>query len=358
MTALPTTYRKVVSWNPHGGPSWDECCKIVEVAMPALSENQVLVKILTAGVEASDLVQAHAGYGLLFGVPVPSHYDGSIQPGDMGCEAVGVVKAVGSAAAATHKVGDFVCLADFGVGFREYVAVDAPRAIKVPAPLPELVVLPISGNTAFGPIMALDRPVRKGDVVVVTAAAGAVGHVAVQLAKSVGATVIGTCSSDAKIKLLKELGCDRVIDYKKENVTEVIGREFPNGVNVVFESVGGPLREALFNVMAVQGRMWIIGSVAEDYTTSPQIVSYVKVPTLLLLLKEVQITGFFLKVHMAEVGAWSAKMVELMLSGKLRMVLDKASCSSLRGVDGVSSAETLMRKGTNVGKIYVQMADA
>ena len=63
----------------------------------------------------------------------------------------------------------------------------------------------------------------------VTAAAGATGAFAVQLAKLAGNTVIGTCSSEKKVEFLRKIGCDRPVNYKKENLDEVLAKEFPNG---------------------------------------------------------------------------------------------------------------------------------
>lgn len=69
--------------------------------------------------------------------------------------------------------------------------------------------------------------------------AGALGTLAVQMAKQQGATVVGTCSSDKKAGILKQLGADRVINYKTENIDQVLKTEYPRGIDVVFESVGG-----------------------------------------------------------------------------------------------------------------------
>ncbi len=80
---------------------------------------------------------------------------------------------------------------------------------------------------------------KTGETVLVTAAAGGTGQFAVQLAKLAGNTVIATCSTPEKVKLLKELGCDRVINYKTENLEQVLKSEYPNGVDIVYESVGG-----------------------------------------------------------------------------------------------------------------------
>lgn len=98
-----------------------------------------------------------------------------------------------------------------------------------------------------------------GETVLVTAAAGGAGQFAVQLAKLAGNHVIGTCSSDDKVAMLKvrrgyfyyvsscgsrdhlykDLGCDRVINYKKEDFKTVLRKEYPKGIDIIFESVGG-----------------------------------------------------------------------------------------------------------------------
>ena len=93
--------------------------------------------------------------------------------------------------------------------------------------------------------MALERvgEMSSHEVVMVTAAAGGTGHIAVQLAKLAGNHVIGTCGSEAKSRLLTELGCDRVINYRLENVADVLKNEYPHGVNLVFECIGNCNRE-------------------------------------------------------------------------------------------------------------------
>lgn len=79
----------------------------------------------------------------------------------------------------------------------------------------------------------------KGETILVTAAAGGAGQIAVQLAKQAGNHVIGTCSNEEKVAMLKAMGCDRVINYKTEDFGNVLKTEYPRGVDIVFESVGG-----------------------------------------------------------------------------------------------------------------------
>lgn len=94
------------------------------------------------------------------------------------------------------------------------------------------------------------------------AAAGGTGQFAVQLAKLAGNRVIGTCGSEDKVKFLKEIGCDRVINYKKEDVGTVLKKEFPQGVDLVYECVGGKMLEAAINSLAVHGKIVVIGMIS------------------------------------------------------------------------------------------------
>ena len=95
-----------------------------------------------------------------------------------------------------------------------------------------------------------------GESVLVTAAAGGVGHIAVQWAKLKGCHVIGLCSSTAKETFLKHIGCDRIINYKTQDLDQVLKKEYPNGVDIVWETIGSPVFEQLFEHLARKGRHW------------------------------------------------------------------------------------------------------
>jgi hypothetical protein len=87
-------------------------------------------------------------------------------------------------------------------------------------------------------------------VVLVTAAAGGTGQIAVQLAKLAGHTVVATCGGEAKVEMLKRLGADRVINYRKEKVRDVLRAEFKKGVDLAYESVGGEMFAAAVDALA------------------------------------------------------------------------------------------------------------
>ena len=96
--------------------------------------------------------------------------------------------------------------------------------------------------------------IKSGQTVLVTAAAGGTGVFAVQLAKLAGCHVIGTCSSSDKVSLLKSLGCDRVVNYKTESLHDVLKKEYPRGIDVVYESVGGEIFNTAARHLAIHGK--------------------------------------------------------------------------------------------------------
>jgi prostaglandin reductase 3 len=109
----------------------------------------------------------------------------------------------------------------------------------------------ISGSVALEQV----EEVKSGETVLVTAAAGGTSQCVVQLAKLAGDHVIGTTSSDEKAEVLKALGCDRVVNYNKEDIGTVLETEYPNGVDLVFEPVGGETFKAAVQNIAVHGRV-------------------------------------------------------------------------------------------------------
>ena len=126
---------------------------------------------------------------------------------------------------------------------------------------PNYLVALINGLTAS---IGLDQAgfVKPGDKVLITAAAGGTGQIAVQWAKQRGAYVIGTTSSETKAEYLKKLGVDYIINYKKEDLDKVLTERFPEGVDVVWETIGRQTLGTLLKHLAYRGRLVIIGSVS------------------------------------------------------------------------------------------------
>eukprot|EP00960_Hanusia_phi_P052650 761560-Hanusia_phi.AAC.1 len=268
-------------------------------------------------------------------------------PFDCGFEAMGKVAMVGDDVPKL-KLGDSVVYTSFGA-FSEYQEVDARAAVSLPQEtfnineqvsssgeqvMPEALPLFVSGLTAS---IALEKvgEIKKDEKVLVTAAAGTcmqcvyqescmlggTGTFAVQLAKLAGCHVIGTCSSDEKVEALKAVGCDRPVNYRKEDLFQVLRSEYPNGVDVVYESVGGSFFDTALNNLAKKGRLVVIGFISGyqvrhliDGTGWSQEAGMKKESTPItakLLGKSASIRGFFLNDYTRDWKPHMAKLLQL-----------------------------------------------
>lgn len=162
-------------------------------------------------------------------------------PATTGREAAGVIEALGPAVPASYgfQIGDRV--ACYGQdAMAEYCAAPAARAIKLPAAVSTRngAALFLQGLTAWT-LVTDAHPVARGEVVLVHAAAGGTGGLVVQVAKHLGATVIGTASTPAKMEIARRHGCDHVINYAEENVLENVMRLTDGkGCHAVFSGIG------------------------------------------------------------------------------------------------------------------------
>lgn len=304
-----------------------------------LGPHDILVDLKYWAVNASDVNYTAGKYD-------PSHKP----PMDCGFEALGVVSKIGSNVT-KFKVGSAVASMSYGA-FSEVQILNENAAIPLKAVDPIFIPLLVCGLTAFLSLKMLGN-IKKGETILITAAAGGVGQIAVQLAKIWGLHVIGTCSSQSKVDFLKSIGIDRAINYKTENLSDVLKKEYPKGVNIVVENVGGQtLKDALASI-AIKGRLIIVGAVShyKDETTDgsspfgPDII-----PTGFLLTRSMTASGFFLPQFASEFGSALAEMIKYVEEGKLKPVIDT---SNFEGIADIPSAVEYMHQGKNTGKLVV-----
>lgn len=331
----PKTYKKLVASKL--SKNFRDAAQIVETDFPIPNEDEIVMRNLYAGVNASDI---NFSGGL---------YKPDVQPPfDLGFEALGEVVEVGSGVQHLKK-GDFVIAMSLGGGFREYSLHKARYAIPVPAPQPEYVSIILSGLTAaFGLYMAGEM--TSGETVLVTAAAGGTGQYAVQLAKLAGNHVIGTCSTDEKAALLKKLGCDRVINYRQEDFPQVLRREYPTGIDLIYESVGGAVFDACVKNLAVRGRLVIIGYISEYQQDKPEKVTMPRIYNY-LLWKSASVRGMFLNHYLKYAPDYLPRLMELYQDGKLAVMVDP---KEFRGIESVVDAVEYLHSGNSVGKVIVR----
>ncbi|MFD9095869.1 NADP-dependent oxidoreductase [Streptomyces collinus] len=213
-----------------------------DVERPEPGFNEVLVRVHAAGVNPVDW-KTRASGGLIDWGTVPA----------VGWDVSGTVEAVGPGVS-LYRPGDEV----FGMplfprqagGYAEYVVAPARHLAPKPAGLThvEAAALPLAALTAWQALVDT-AGVRPGERVLVHAAAGGVGHLAVQIAKARGAYVIGTASA-GKHDLVKELGADEVIDYRAVRFEDVVG-----DVDVVLDGLGGQNAERSLKVLRAGGRL-------------------------------------------------------------------------------------------------------
>lgn len=199
----------------YGSP---DVLKFQEVETPTPDENEVLVEVRAASVNAGDWHLMRADpflIRLMFGLFKPKHQI-------LGSDLAGRVKAVGSRVT-RFSVGDEVfgetSSSGFGA-FAEYVAVPEHALVRKPEHLAfeEVAAVPLAALTALQGLRDHGR-IKKGDRVLISGASGGVGAFAVQLAKAFGAEVTGVCST-SKVDMVRSLGADFVIDYKEEDFTQ------------------------------------------------------------------------------------------------------------------------------------------
>jgi NADPH-dependent curcumin reductase CurA len=250
-------------------------------------------------------------------------------------------------------VGDHVT----GVlGAQEYalIGVDAAKGLTkvdpklVPLPV-YLAALGVTGLTAYFGLLEVGQA-KAGDTVVISGAAGATGLVAGQIAKIKGCRAVGIAGGAEKCNyIVKELGFDAAIDYKKENVLEALRQHCPKGINVYFDNVGGDILDAALANIARGARVVICGAVSQYNSTTG-----IKGPSnyLSLLVNSARMEGFIVFNYQARYGEAAREMAGWMMAGKLKSKEDI--------VEGFRTfPDTLLRlfRGENLGKLMIKLAE-
>lgn len=215
---------------------------------PTPSAKQVLVKIHAAGVNFVDIYQRRGTYPLKL-------------PFIPGLEAAGVVEAAGEAVT-DFRPGDRVAYNGHLGSYSEYTAIDAARLIPLPKEMSfaEGAAFPLQGMTAHYLIHEFRKPGR-GDTVLIHAAAGGVGRLAVQWAKKLGAMVIGTVSTEEKARTAREAGADHVVLYTRQDfVSETKRLTGGRGADLILDGVGKSTFAGDLEAAAIHGHVVIFGA--------------------------------------------------------------------------------------------------
>jgi NADPH-dependent curcumin reductase CurA len=235
--------------------------------------------------------------------------------------------------------------------FAEYVEVAASNLLKLPELSPAVLPLTICGVSAS---LALEKAgdLRSNETVFVSAAAGGTGQFVVQLAKLAGNHVIAICSNDEKVEYLKSLGADRVINYKKEDLGSVLKTEYPKGIDLAFESVGGKIFETVLDNIAIFGRIVVFGGVAHytgDKGEEPQLGFQ---QNRKMQLRSASLRGFFATHYTPFFSEHMQKLLKLISEGKLKAGVDP---TEFKGLESIPDALDRLYSQQNIGKLVIRL---
>jgi putative PIG3 family NAD(P)H quinone oxidoreductase len=227
------------------GPGGPQVLKAVSTAVPQPKPNELLIKVVAAGVNRPDVLQRIGAY--------PPPKDASPLPG---LEVSGEVAAVG-AACRRFKVGDKVCALVAGGGYAQYCVVDETNALQVPASLTmtEAAAIPETFFTVWHNVFERGG-LKPGETLLIHGGTSGIGTTAIQLAAKFGAYVIVTAGSEEKCEACLKIGADRAINYKEEDFVAAV-REATDGkgADVILDMVGGDYIARNYECAAMDGRI-------------------------------------------------------------------------------------------------------
>ncbi|KLO30860.1 NADP-dependent oxidoreductase [Mycolicibacter heraklionensis] len=239
-------------------------------------------------------------------------------------------------------------------GWQEYVVVsDTMPLFPVEvadgvSPSAYLGALGMTGLTAWIGIRDIGKP-QPGETVVVSAAAGAVGSVAGQLAKASGARVVGIAGGPEKCALLTDqLGFDAAVDYRADDWARQLAAATPNGIDVDFENVGGDIMDAIFARVNVGARIALCGLISGYNETDPP-----PGPRAFgnLLIQRATLKGFIVLDHFLRAPEANSEISELIAAGKLTPLE-----TVVEGFEQLPTAINMLFDGKNVGKLVVKIS--
>ncbi len=241
------------------------------------------------------------------------------------------------------------------IGWTEYfIASDAAPVQRVPeaegvSPSLYLGALGMTGLTAWVGMREIGKP-QEGETIVISAAAGAVGSVAGQLAKRDGARVVGIAGGAEKCSILTEkLGFDAAVDHRAEDWRKQLKAATPDGIDVDFENVGGEIMDAIFARLNLHARIALCGLISGYNDSTPPPGPRETFGN--LLVKRATLQGFIILDHYAKLAEVSAQLAEWIADGSLEPLE-----TVVEGFEELPSAINMLFDGANVGKLVVRIA--
>lgn len=238
-------------------------------------------------------------------------------------------------------------------GLQEYVVLDSHASHSFLQKVPKipfvsdtvfLGVLGLNGLTAFFG-MEIAQP-KKGETLIVSAAAGATGSVVGQIGKIHGCRVVGIAGSDEKCAwITKELGFDAAVNYKHPDWKAKLAAATPNGIDIDFENVGGEIMETVLGRMNLHGRVVVCGLISGYNKQDPGMASFANV-----LVKRLRVEGFIVLDYASRFMEAGTQLAQWKMFGKIK---DRETI--VEGLEKAPDAINMLFTGGNTGKLIVKV---
>jgi NADPH-dependent curcumin reductase CurA len=341
--SIPKQLRGVtLARRPNGMPSQDDFA-IVETSYSGLDADEILVRNEWFSIDASIRLRMQ---------PTPSPY---LAPYNISDNFDGwAIGRVVESKSPGFAVGDYVF---HYLGWRDYARIStaqtgwgAPRLVQVDAtttPNFYLGALGVSGLTSWAGLLHVAQ-IREGDIVYISAAAGAVGVMAVQIAKLLGHTVIGSTGSAEKVRYVtEELGADAAFDYHDESIADGLARLAPDGIDLYFDTVGGDHLDAALDAMRPDGRIALCGAISDYNSTDDE--KYGVKHLFKATERGLTLRGFLARMYADKWDDFHRDASRWLASGMVypETVVD--------GLDAAPQALIGLLRGSNIGKVLVRM---
>ena len=241
------------------------------------------------------------------------------------------------------------------LGWQSWAVVDGGALTRLPKDaVSDLTAFPgvlsMVGPTAYFGLLDVGKP-QKGDTLVVSAAAGAVGSIVGQIGKIKGCRVVGIAGSDEKCHWIVEtLGFDAAINYKTEEMDAQIRRHCPKGIDIYFDNVGGMILDQILMQMNVHGRIVICGLISQYNATEPVPGPY---NFSSVLTQRIRIQGFVILDYLDRVQEAIDDLGKWLAQGKI-----KYRVHVVEGLERAPQAINMLFDGSNHGKLIVQVSEA
>ena len=321
-----------VNYDEPGGP---EVLKLTETSIPNINEDEILIKVKSAGVNRPDIIQRQGNY------PAPPGHSKIL-----GLEVSGVIEKVGNNVK-KFLVGDKVGALVNGGGYAEFCKADECSVFHIPKNISfnEAACIPECFFTAWSNIVMRGKLKKKQKILIHGGTSG-VGIASIQIAKLFNSYIVTTVGNKEKVSFCKKLGVDQTINYNESNFFEEIKKSKISSVDLVLDFIGGDYINKNINLLSNDGKLINIGF---------QNGSKTEINLMKIMLKRLTITGSTLRIRN---NSFKGKILNNLTKfvfpqiekGKIKIFID-----SIYKLDDVVKAHKRLDEGKHIGKIVLNI---